>query len=88
MEYNICRVCGKQYKACSYCEAHKDFPSWRSVTCSRECFVHRIPIVGYINGHIDRNAAKEELLLADEKYGQVHYGDGIQKIVDEILSNK
>ena len=32
-----CRVCGKLYKPCSYCQSHSDIFRWRNFACSREC---------------------------------------------------
>ncbi len=83
--YRVCRVCGKHYKACSYCETHSDFPSWRQTCCSIQCYVHRIPIIEYINFAMDKNEAKNHLKNADKTYGQINYCESIQKIVDKIM---
>lgn len=32
-----CRVCGKLFKPCSYCQSHSDVFRWRNFACSREC---------------------------------------------------
>lgn len=32
-----CRVCGKLFEPCSYCQSHADVFRWRNFACSREC---------------------------------------------------
>lgn len=32
-----CRVCGKLFKPCGYCQSHSDIFRWRNFACSREC---------------------------------------------------
>lgn len=32
-----CRVCGKLFVPCAYCQAHADIFRWRNFACSREC---------------------------------------------------
>lgn len=32
-----CRVCGKMFKPCSYCQEHSDTFRWRNFACSLEC---------------------------------------------------
>lgn len=32
-----CRVCGKLFKPCSYCQSHADTFRWRNFACSIEC---------------------------------------------------
>lgn len=32
-----CRVCGKFFEPCSYCQTHSDVFRWRNFACSREC---------------------------------------------------
>lgn len=32
-----CRVCGKLFTPCAYCQAHADVFRWRNFACSREC---------------------------------------------------
>lgn len=33
----LCRVCGKPFKPCAYCQSHTDVFRWRNFACSREC---------------------------------------------------
>lgn len=37
-----CRVCGKLFEPCSYCQSHSDIFRWRNFACSRECAVKYI----------------------------------------------
>lgn len=32
-----CRVCGKPFEPCSYCQSHTDVFRWRNFACSLEC---------------------------------------------------
>lgn len=32
-----CRVCGKSFKPCGYCQSHSDTFRWRNFACSKEC---------------------------------------------------
>jgi len=32
-----CRVCGKLFEPCAYCQSHDDVFRWRNFACSREC---------------------------------------------------
>ena len=32
-----CRVCGKLFVPCAYCQSHADTFRWRNFACSREC---------------------------------------------------
>ena len=34
---NPCRVCGKLFEPCAYCQSHADVFRWRNFACSREC---------------------------------------------------
>jgi len=37
-----CRVCGKLFEPCAYCQSHSDVFRWRNFACSRECAVKYI----------------------------------------------
>lgn len=32
-----CRVCGKLFQPCAYCQSHDNVFRWRNFACSREC---------------------------------------------------
>jgi len=51
-----CRVCGKLFEPCSYCQSHSDIFRWRNFACSRECAAK------YINDTIAyREAQKRQI---------------------------
>lgn len=37
-----CRVCGKLFEPCAYCQKHNDTFRWRNFACSRECAIKYI----------------------------------------------
>lgn len=50
-----CRVCGKLFEPCSYCQSHADIFRWRNFACSRECAAK------YINDTINyRESLKQD----------------------------
>lgn len=50
-----CRVCGKEFEPCSYCQSHADIFRWRNFACSKECAVK------YVNeAEAYRNANRKE----------------------------
>ena len=50
-----CRVCGKLFKPCGYCQSHADTFRWRNFACSRECAEKYISeTIAY------RNSSKED----------------------------
>lgn len=53
-----CRVCGKLFKPCAYCQSHADVFRWRNFACSKECATK------YIN---DTIAYRESLKNKEEK---------------------
>lgn len=81
-----CQVCGNEYPACSYCEEYGEGYSWRTVVCCREHFLFHLPIIQYIRHKMPKGEAKEQLTLAEEKYGKIDYLPEIQKVVNEIFS--
>lgn len=32
-----CRVCGRLFEPCAYCQSHADVFRWRNFACSKEC---------------------------------------------------
>ena len=53
-----CRVCGKLFEPCAYCQSHADVFRWRNFACSRECATK------YIN---DTIAYRESLKNKEKK---------------------
>lgn len=37
-----CRVCGKLFVPCAYCQSHADTFRWRNFACSKECAIKYI----------------------------------------------
>lgn len=57
-----CRVCGKFYKPCLYCQSHTDVFRWKNFACSRECALK------YINDTISyRQSLKDETSIKTER---------------------
>ena len=52
-----CRVCGKLFEPCAYCQSHANVFRWRNFACSRECATK------YIN---DTIAYRESLKNKDD----------------------
>lgn len=50
-----CRVCGKLFAPCSYCQSHADIFRWRNFACSIEC------ATTYVNEAIAYNSNKSML---------------------------
>lgn len=82
-----CKLCGKDYPACSYCERQNEFLAWRSVGCCHEHFIGYVTLVNYINKEITKDEAKQELLNLEDKYGKIAYSPLNQNIVDEIFND-
>lgn len=58
-----CRVCGKDFKPCDYCQEHGDIYRWRNFACSKECaYKYFETTVAYrkreslgLSGHVSEN---------------------------------
>lgn len=61
-----CRVCGKLFEPCAYCQSHADVFRWRNFACSRECATK------YIN---DTIAYRESLKNKDDNKDVVDMGN-------------
>lgn len=62
-----CRVCGKLFVPCAYCQAHADVFRWRNFACSIECAKKYITsAVAYRESQkIQSNNDKSELIIAE-----------------------
>ena len=56
-----CRVCGKLFVPCAYCQSHADTFRWRNFACSKECATK------YIN---DTIAYRESLKNKDNEVSE------------------
>ncbi len=65
-----CRVCGKLFEPCAFCQSHNDVFRWRNFACSRECATK------YINDTIayrrSLNNKKEEVNSVETKNESVN----------------
>lgn len=71
-----CRVCGKLFKPCGYCQSHTDVFRWRNFACSKECAQKYISDTAayretqHKNKHVGSTVAsdtKEEVTVEKEK---------------------
>ena len=69
-----CRVCGKLFEPCAYCQSHADVFRWRNFACSRECATK------YIN---DTIAYRESLKNKGNKTVKE-----VENIVEDISTKK
>ena len=75
-----CRVCGKPFKPCAYCQSHADTFRWRNFACSKECATK------YIN---DTIAYRESLKKKSEmKNKEVKEEISFEKHNDKKNNNK
>lgn len=70
-----CRVCGKLFEPCAYCQSHADVFRWRNFACSRECATK------YIN---DTIAYRES--LKNKEAGTVE--NKVEIIAEEVSTEK
>ncbi len=56
-----CRVCGKMFEPCAYCQAHSDVFRWRNFACSIGCAEK------YINEAIAYREAKAKKVTTAKK---------------------
>ena len=73
-----CRVCGKPFKPCGYCQSHADTFKWRNFACSRECAEKYISAttayrnsskeVNHTNGNVIEAEPSTIGIDSDEKY--------------------
>ena len=70
-----CRVCGKLFEPCAYCQSHADVFRWRNFACSRECATK------YIN---DTIAYRES--LKNKETGTVE--NKVETIAEEVSTEK
>ena len=63
-----CRVCGKPFKPCGYCQSHTDVFRWRNFACSKECATKYInDTIAYRNSLKDKKYAVVKEIKTDSK---------------------
>ena len=77
-----CRVCGKLFPPCTYCQSHSDIFMWRNFACSIECAQK------YIN---DTIAYRESLKEKKENIGNTFVASqatDVESIVRKAASKR
>ena len=69
-----CRVCGKLFEPCAYCQSHADVFRWRNFACSKECATK------YIN---DTIAYRESLKNKESKTIQA-----VETVIEDVSVEK
>lgn len=69
-----CRVCGKLFEPCAYCQSHADVFRWRNFACSKECATK------YIN---DTIAYREALKNKESKTIQA-----VETVIEDVSVEK
>lgn len=74
-----CRVCGKLFKPCAFCQSHADTFRWRNFACSIECATK------YIN---DAIMYRESLNKKEEKVIEVVEENPIENVIEETTPTR
>jgi hypothetical protein len=76
-----CRVCGKLFEPCSYCQSHSDTFRWRNFACSLDCAKK------YINEALSyRERQKANLSVNPDIKNEVKTDDNV--INEEVIPRK
>ena len=63
-----CRVCGKLFPPCTYCQSHSDIFMWRNFACSIECAQKYInDTIAYRESLKRKNIKKESSINSEVK---------------------
>ena len=65
-----CRVCGKLFTPCAYCQAHEDVFRWRNFACSRECALKYINDTIAYRESLDKKDAVESKVVVKEEVNE------------------
>lgn len=78
-----CRVCGKQFEPCAYCQKNGDIFRWRNFACSLECAKKYVAdAVAYRNKNSE---IKEEVQqISDDIYSTVEK----ESVIEEAIVNE
>lgn len=56
-----CRVCGKDFEPCAYCQSYADTFRWRNFACSKDCAYKYIEeVTNYRNSLHEKRESLEE----------------------------
>lgn len=54
-----CRICGKSFEPCAYCQSHGEIFRWRNFACSKECATKYInDAIAYRNSLMKKSEEK------------------------------
>ena len=77
-----CIVCGKKYEYCGHCDKGGQENRWKTNYCSENCRDIFNVISRYVNNHISKEDARNELI---DKDLNINAKDGIAKYFEEIM---
>ena len=90
-----CRVCGKLFKPCGYCQSHKDIFRWRNFACSKECAQKYISeTIAYRESQnknitsITTFSSKEEIIMEKEKYKKCYKKKSVEVDTTDVTNGK
>lgn len=64
-----CRICGKPFEPCAYCQSHADIFRWRNFACSKECAEKYInDTIAYRESLKNKKDEKEKNISIDFTY--------------------
>lgn len=89
----ICRICGKEYTPCSYCENDKMAFHYRAICCSRECASIYLAKVLEArnpskNENEDENAIETKNVVSDEIEQNTEEGLEFENKNDKLARRK
>lgn len=65
-----CRVCGKLFVPCAYCQEHADVFRWRNFACSRECAYKYINDTIAYRESLDKKDTVENKVVVKEEVNE------------------
>lgn len=78
-----CRVCGKQFEPCAFCQKNGDTFRWRNFACSLECANKYVAeAIAYRNKKVE---VKEEIQPVIEEVTETIENSIIEEVVETIV---
>jgi hypothetical protein len=91
MAYKVqkpCKVCGKMYTPCAYCENEKTAFHWRTVACSKECgyeYLRQVMEARNPNTEIEEIKVENETVVINEEVTTV---ESVEEVTKKKTSKK
>ena len=91
MAYKVqkpCKVCGKMYTPCAYCENEKTAFHWRTVACSKECgyeYLRQVMEARNPNTEIEEIKVENETVVTNEEVTTV---ESVEEVTKKKTSKK